>query len=105
MLGVATGFLGRSAILICTEAVERTVHQHLDDQILWSADDHPDIARALIEIQKEELEHLQSARASAPEHRLISMRILDQLIAAATEVLIWLSTYGASARVARRLRA
>ena len=34
-LGVATGLLGRSAILACTVAVERTVHRHLVDQLAW----------------------------------------------------------------------
>lgn len=105
LLGFMTGAFGRSAILICTEAVERTVHRHLGDQILWLSERHAEIARTLVSIQAEELEHLHSAKAKAPGRRTPPMRILDQLIAAATEALIWLSTYGGSVRAARQIKA
>ena len=37
LLGLTSGVFGRTAILICTEAVERTVHRHLTDQISSAA--------------------------------------------------------------------
>jgi ubiquinone biosynthesis monooxygenase Coq7 len=97
--------LGRSALLVCTEAVERTVHRHLEDQIRWLSADHPQIADRLINIQVEEMEHLQFAVARTPRPKPRSVQVLDLLITGATEALIWLSTYGASLSVARQIKA
>ena len=102
ILGLVTGALGRAAVLICTEAVERTVHRHLEDQIRWLASRDPLIAEAITAIQVEELEHLQfaAARSEGP-----GQSGLDKLIVGAMEALIWLSTYGASSRMAKQLAA
>jgi ubiquinone biosynthesis monooxygenase Coq7 len=102
-LGVITGLLNRNAVLICTEAVERTVHRHLDDQLAWLADRDPVLSATIRQIQTQELGHLQFALEGQSAKSLLG-RALDSLIVAATETLIWLSTYGASAKMARDLQ-
>jgi ubiquinone biosynthesis monooxygenase Coq7 len=104
LLGLVTGALGSPAILVCTAAVERTVHKHLEAQALWLERHDPEIAKVLLAIMVEEMEHLQFAET----HRAVSSqfgwpRVLDATIAAATEALIWLSTYGAASRMARQI--
>lgn len=102
VLGLATGILGRTAVLVCTEAVERTVHRHLNDQRSWLGDRDPTVADEIGRIQVEELEHLQFAEARANgSAKSVLAQLLDGLVAACTEALIWLSTYGASSRMAR----
>jgi len=90
--------------MICTEAVERTVHRHLDDQLRHIGDGDSELAQTIRSIQQEELGHL----AYAVEHRrgmTAVDRLLDRAICLATEALIWLSTRGDSARLASELRA
>jgi ubiquinone biosynthesis monooxygenase Coq7 len=100
LLGLMTGGLGRSAILVCTEAVERTVHRHLQDQLAWLVDRDVEVSRAIEAIRVEELAHLEGAR----ERQVTQGRgLLDPLIAGATALLIWLSTYGRSSRMVRRI--
>jgi ubiquinone biosynthesis monooxygenase Coq7 len=104
LLGAVTALLGRQGVLICTEAVERTVHRHLDDQLRHIGYSDPELAQVIRQIQREELGHL----AFAVEHRGAKSaldRALDALICVATEALIWLSTRGDSLRLARELRA
>lgn len=98
-LGLFTGLLGRNAVLTCTAAVERTVHRHLDDQLRWLGETQPDVSRTVAAIQAEELGHLAWA-----EHDGVRRDHLDGIIVLATELLIWCSTYGASARMARAVR-
>jgi ubiquinone biosynthesis monooxygenase Coq7 len=103
LLGLATGTLGRSAILVCTISVERTVHRHLNDQLVWLADRDAEISSAIKLIQVEEMAHLEGAREKSLRTRG-PILTLDRSISWATEVLIWLSTYGASTRKSRRIR-
>jgi ubiquinone biosynthesis monooxygenase Coq7 len=103
VLGLVTGAFGRSAILVATVAIERTVHRHMQDQLVWLADRDAEVSSAIRAIAVEEAEHLQSAREGRPRTEG-PMRVLDVIVAGATETLIWLSTYGASARMARRIR-
>lgn len=104
LLGLATGTLGRSAILVCTISIEKTVHRHLSDQLAWLADRDVEISLSIATIRAEELEHLECARKNSLQmtSRFLA---LDRCVASATEILIWLSTYGASSRMARRIRA
>jgi ubiquinone biosynthesis monooxygenase Coq7 len=104
LLGTVTGLFGREAILVCTEAVERTVHRHLDDQLAFLGASDPEMSLVIQDIQAEELSHLNYARAlrgaaSAPT------QFLDLIIVGLTEALIWISTRGDSVRLARDLRA
>jgi ubiquinone biosynthesis monooxygenase Coq7 len=100
ILGAVTALLGRDAILTCTEAVERTVHRHMNDQILWLASRDADLADGLATIRDQEAGHLNAARAAGGRRP----RWLDGAIAAVTEMLVWTSTYGTSARLAREVR-
>jgi len=103
-LGLGTALMGREAVLACTESVERTVHSHLQDQLRWLDGRDDELAAAIRDIQVEELEHLAFAererRANGPLHRL-----LDRTISVLTDLLIWLTTRGDSARLARQLAA
>lgn len=104
VLGFGTGLMGREAILACTEAVEVTVHRHLDDQIAWAAGRDAEMRDVIAAIRDEEQDHIRYA----VDHRRGRGRgygWLERLISTATESLIWLSTRGDSVRLARELRA
>jgi ubiquinone biosynthesis monooxygenase Coq7 len=103
VLGLVTGSLGREAVLVCTEAVERTVHFHLQDQLAWLAATDAELSTAIAEIMTEELGHLAFAREGR-QSRGAWTAMLDRLVAAATAALIWLSTYGALGRMQRDLQ-
>jgi len=103
LLGTGTALLGREAILTCTEAVERTVHGHMDDQVAWLMPRAPDLATAIAAIRDEEVDHLHRAQRERGTATAAWLRLLDITVAAATELLVWLSTYGASSRLHRHL--
>lgn len=103
LLGLATGILGRSAILVCTTSVESTVHRHLNDQLVWLTDRDAEVSSAIKAIQVEEMAHLEGARAKSLR-TTGPILVIDRCIAWATEALIWLSSYGASSTMARRIR-
>lgn len=104
MLGFVTALLGRPGIWACTAAVEATVHRHLDDQLYFLATRDAELHADILAIREEELAHLRHAeeRLAAPN---IALNGLRAVIAFATDVLIWLSTWGDSTRMARALRA
>jgi ubiquinone biosynthesis monooxygenase Coq7 len=103
LLGGVTGLLGRKAILVCTEAVERTVHRHLDDQLAYLGPSDPEMSTVIRDIQIQELGHLRYAQTARGQTNSL-MRLLDGLIVWLTEGLIWLSTRGDSVQLARELR-
>jgi ubiquinone biosynthesis monooxygenase Coq7 len=103
LLGAGTALLGREAILVCTEAVERTVHRHMDDQVAWLTPREPRLATAIAAIRDEEVDHLHRAQRERGTATAAWLRLLDITVAAATELLVWLSTYGASSRLHRQL--
>jgi len=103
ILGVMTAVLGRNAILICTEAVERTVHRHLDDQLEWLGARDLEVSAVILQIQSQELGHLQYAQGEQDSKTPFG-RVLDGFVTASTEALIWLSTYGASGKMIRDIR-
>ena len=100
VLGLATGLLGREAILACTQAVEETVHRHLDDQVRWSTGRDEELRRTVEDIRAEEQGHI---RYAVEQRRGRGFRWLKELIAGATEALIWASTRGDSVRLSRQL--
>lgn len=100
LLGLITGLLGREAILACTEAVEETVHRHLDDQIRWAAGRDEGLRQVIEDIRVEELAHI---RHAADNRTGAGFVWLERIISSATEWLIWLSTRGDSTRLARQL--
>ncbi len=104
VLGFVTALLGPQGIWICTEAVEATVHKHLDDQLMFLQKRDPELYQLIEGIQAEELQHLSHATQHISSRNLWK-RALGKIIVWATEVVIWLSTWGDSKRMARELAA
>ena len=102
LLGLLTGAVGREAVLACTEAVEGTVHGHLDDQLRYLGARDPELAALIRDIQAEEVGHMEWARDN---RKGAGSGVIQAVVAATTEGLIWLSTRGDSLKLARELRA
>lgn len=101
-LGLLTAFMGRQAIWTCTAAVEAAVHRHLDDQLHFLSERDAELYAVILSIRDEELSHLKMAETNIVA--MTPMRgALRQTISIATDVLIWLSTWGDSTRMAREL--
>lgn len=101
-LGFLTALLGRQGIWACTAAVEVTVHRHLDDQLHFLENRDRELHAIISSIREEELAHLDHAEEQL-RSGMFSTPILRGLIAAATDALIWLSTWGDSSRMANAL--
>jgi ubiquinone biosynthesis monooxygenase Coq7 len=102
-LGTLTAWLGPTGVMVCTSAVERTVHQHLVEQIAFLDRADAELAATVRAILIEEDEHL----SYADEHhdpKSVFAKGLATLVAAATEALIWLSTRGDSRGLRKALR-
>lgn len=104
-LGLVTALLGREAICLCTEAVERSVHRHLDDQLHWLERHDLELARVVREVRDDELGHLHAASRLRAGRPAPFGPWLERLVAFTTEGLMWLSTRGDSTRLARALAA
>ena len=104
VLGSVTALLGPCGVMVCTAAVERTVHRHLDDQVSYLHGRDDALAKIIREIQSEEDSHLAYAEAHH-NPRSLGARLLSAVISAATEMLICLSTRGDSLRLTATLRA
>lgn len=102
VLGFVAGLAGRQGVWICTEAVEATVHRHLDDQLFYLRDRDPDLFAVIEGIQDEELQHLSHASERIATRSFLT-RSAAATIAAVTNALIFLSTQGDSVRMARDL--
>lgn len=105
VLGAVTALMGRRTIWICTAAVEETVHRHLDEQMHFLASRDRGLHDVIESIRAEELAHLHHAEdqlEGGPGGR--GSHALRAGIAAVTETLIWLSTWGDSSRMAKALR-
>jgi 3-demethoxyubiquinol 3-hydroxylase len=104
LLGFFTALFGRRGVWACTAAVEAAVHRHLDDQLHFLAERDRDLHATIRSIREEELAHLRHA-----EEQLVSpgpsLAFLRRRIGDATEILIWLSTWGDSTRMAQALKA
>ena len=92
VLGFITACMGKNAIMICTEAVESAVHKHLRDQICYLDNKDAELKNLIIDIEKEEIEHLQYAQQNVKRSWLTQP--LSNVIAVSTEIVIWLSTQG-----------
>jgi len=104
VLGSGTARLGRLGVVICTAAVERTVHAHLVQQIAYLEQHDPAVAETVREIQRDEDAHLAYAEARHDPNRL-GARLLSALISAVTDVLILVATRGDSWRLTKALAA
>jgi ubiquinone biosynthesis monooxygenase Coq7 len=102
VLGFLTALLGRQGIWTCTAAVEATVHRHLDDQLRFLAGRDQELHDAIWNIRVEELSHLSHAEAQLQPPDVYH-RALREIISFLTDLMIWLSTWGDSARLAREL--
>jgi 3-demethoxyubiquinol 3-hydroxylase len=100
---VITALMGRQAIWICTAAVEAAVHRHLDDQLHFLKGRDEELAGIILSIREEELAHLHHAEAHLGAASLLS-NALRRVVAWATDLVIWLSTWGDSTRMAKELR-
>jgi 3-demethoxyubiquinol 3-hydroxylase len=102
VLGLVTSLMGRNAVMVCTEAVEETVHRHLNEQMHYLADRDEDLRQMIAGIQVEEIQHLRFAQGEVRPSALNGM--LKALICVSTEVVIWLSTQGAVTRMVRAIK-
>jgi len=102
-MGAATAVFGARAIYLCTEVVERGVHQHLSVQLAFVRDHDPELAALIESVAADEAEHYQHAVRLRGDRRAPLSGLFDAAITASTEVLMWLSTRGDVARLARRL--
>ncbi len=98
LLGLFTGLLGANAIMVCTEAVERTVHAHLNKQLAFLGTRDPVLSDAIRAVRDEEVGHHDRAHAARTSFGFAA-RALDAFVAATTWLLIWCSTYGALTRL------
>lgn len=104
LLGLLTALMGRQTIWVCTAAVEETVHRHLDEQLHFLRDRDAGLHGIISSIREEELAHLHHAESQLEGTRShLLQTALHSAIAAVTEALIWLSTWGDSSRMARAL--
>lgn len=104
VLGLLTALLGRRGIWICTAAVEAAVHRHLDDQLVYLRRRDPELHALIRRIQEEELQHLSLAEQQIDQSERYP-RILGAMISGATDMAIWLSTWGDSSRMSNELAA
>lgn len=104
MLGRSMALLGPYGVMICTAAVERTVHRHLQEQVAFLSGYDDALADLIREIQKEENDHLNYAEARHNPNSLIA-RTLSLLVAGATVLLIMASTQGSSVGLTGRIKA
>ncbi len=95
VLGFLTALGGRNMVWICTEAVESTVHRHLQDQLTFLQTIDPELHGLIASIQMQELAHLKEAEKNQMEQGL-SHAVLLPVISALTDLMIWLSTWGDS---------
>jgi ubiquinone biosynthesis monooxygenase Coq7 len=103
LLGFSTALAGEQFVWICTEAVEETVHRHLDEQLNFLNGRDNDLALKIASIQGEELSHLNHAKSQIVGSGSLAV-IVYRVIVALTESVIWLSTQGDSAKMASAIR-
>ena len=88
-LGFVTGLMGARSIAVATVAVERVVLRHLQQQLLQIGCADPDATAAISSILAEEQQHHDQSVACLRRAGVID-RIIDSLISAATEAVIWI---------------
>lgn len=102
ILGFLTALMGRQGIWVCTAAVESAVHRHLEDQVAFLRTRDPELRDLILGIQDEELGHLNHAEENIVANGW-GWRLLRGSVSIVTDLLIWLSTWGDSTRMARDL--
>ena len=105
VLGFTTAILGERMVWVCTEAVEATVHRHLEDQLAFLSSRDNELHDLILSIQEQELAHLNDARGHQGQNRSLSRSVGIGVIGFLTDVLIWLSTWGDSTWMRLEMRA
>lgn len=103
ILGFVTALFGRFGVIVCTAAVERTVHKHMVEQIAFLSGRDDELADGIRKVQVEEDAHLAFAEANHDPKTPVA-RMLSAAVGVVTEVLIWLATRGDSVRLNAALR-
>jgi ubiquinone biosynthesis monooxygenase Coq7 len=103
VLGFLTALAGRQSIWICTAAVEATVHRHLSDQLHFLEGRDRGVKAIILDINEEELAHLHTAEGHLPEMNSVQ-KMLHGTITVLSDLMIWLSTWGDSTRMAKALQ-
>jgi ubiquinone biosynthesis monooxygenase Coq7 len=96
VLGVTTALFGERMVWICTEAVESTVHRHLEDQLRFLKMRDPDLHSLIASIQDQELAHLRDAQEHQISRDGYFRAVPIWTIGFLTDAMIWLSTWGDS---------
>lgn len=103
LMGLSTALFGARAVYLCTEVVERGVHRHLAIQLAFVRGHDTELAALIEAVNADEMEHLEHAVKMRGDRPALLGPLFDAAITASTEVLMWLSTRGDIARLARRL--
>jgi ubiquinone biosynthesis monooxygenase Coq7 len=102
LLGAATALLGPKAVWTCTEAVEAAVHEHLSAQLRYLEGRDPEFHDMIASIQAEEEGHLALALSEKGATNA-AVDLLGAVIGRSVHLVVWLSTWGDSARMSREL--
>jgi ubiquinone biosynthesis monooxygenase Coq7 len=102
-MGLSTALFGARAVYLCTEVVERSVHRHLAIQLAYVRRHDAELAALIESVSADEMEHLEHAVKMRGDRAAPLGRLFDAAITMSTEALMWLSTRGDIARLARRL--
>jgi ubiquinone biosynthesis monooxygenase Coq7 len=89
VLGIATGLAGRQAIAATTVAIERVVLRHMHVQVAELAMTDRQAVEALTQVIAEEQEHHDLSAARLPQDTIWT-RLLEPVVSASTEAVIWL---------------
>lgn len=98
LLGLISLLGGERGIMACTAAIETTVHGHLHEQIRFLRDRDPPLASVIESVRIEEEEHLEHGLAGYNPNCRVA-RVFTGIVSGVTEALIWLATFGDSARL------
>ncbi|MEM7096748.1 MAG: demethoxyubiquinone hydroxylase family protein [Pseudomonadota bacterium] len=90
LLGIISALLGRRAIGVTTDAVETTVLEHLEWQLDFLKQTDPEVYRAVLSIQANEVEHREWGRLAGTDSVLY--RPIYWVVSGTTAFAIWLST-------------
>lgn len=103
LMGLSTAVFGARAVYLCTEVVERGVHRHLAIQLAFVRRHDTELAALIESVSADEMEHLEHAVKMRGGRAASFDRMFDVAITLSTEALMWLSTRGDIARLARQL--
>ena len=92
VLGAGTALMGRDAAMACTVAVEEVIEEQYESQLsfLGDGEDEEELVKMIEEIQREEVEHKETAIAEGSE-KVFQYPILSNVIKTGSRAAIWLS--------------